>query len=59
MSAIEKEKVKLKSKIPIVVKISPDISEEQIELISKILIKHKVSAIIVSNTTAGNREKLQ
>ncbi|MDA9077355.1 quinone-dependent dihydroorotate dehydrogenase [Candidatus Pelagibacter sp.] len=58
LNAIEKEKVKLKSKIPIVVKISPDILEEQIELISKILIKHKVSAIIVSNTTAKNREKL-
>jgi len=58
LNAIEKEKVKLKSKIPIVVKISPDISDEQIELISKILIKHKVSAIIVSNTTAKNREKL-
>ena len=58
LHAIEKEKVKLKSKIPIVVKISPDISEEQIELISKILIKYKVSAIIVSNTTAKNREKL-
>ena len=39
LNAIEKEKVKLKSKIPIVVKISPDISEEQIELISKILIR--------------------
>jgi dihydroorotate dehydrogenase len=58
MRALEKEKVKLKSKIPIVVKISPDILEEQIELISKILIEHKVSAIIVSNTTSKNREKL-
>jgi dihydroorotate dehydrogenase len=58
MSSIQEEKVKLKSKIPIVVKISPDISEEQIELISKILLDHKVSAVIVSNTTAENREKL-
>jgi len=58
MNAIEKEKIKLKSKIPIVVKISPDISEEQIEIISKTLIQYKVSAIIVSNTTAKNREKL-
>jgi dihydroorotate dehydrogenase len=58
LSAIEKEKIKIKSKIPIVVKISPDISEEQIESISKILIKNKVGAIIVSNTTAKNREKL-
>jgi dihydroorotate dehydrogenase len=58
INSIQKEKVKLKSKIPIVVKISPDIHEEQIGLISKILLAHKVSAIIVSNTTAKNREKL-
>ena len=58
MNSIQEEKVKLKSKIPIVVKISPDISEEQIELISKILLNHKVSAVIISNTTSENREKL-
>jgi len=59
MYAIEKEKVKLKSKTPIVVKISPDILDNQVNLISKILLKYKVSAIIVSNTTEGNRENLQ
>ena len=58
MNLIQEEKVKLKSKIPIVVKISPDISEEQIEFVSKILLDHKVSAVIISNTTSGNREKL-
>jgi len=58
MNSIQEEKVKLKSKIPIVVKISPDISEEQIKWVSKILLDHKVSAVIVSNTTSGNREKL-
>ena len=58
MNSIQEEKVKLKSKIPIVVKISPDISEKQIKLVSKILLDHKVSAVIVSNTTAINREKL-
>ena len=58
MNSIQEEKVKLKSEIPIVVKISPDISEEQIELVSKILLDHKVSAVILSNTTSGNREKL-
>jgi dihydroorotate dehydrogenase len=58
MNSIQEEKIKLKSKIPIVVKISPDISDQQIELISKILLDHKVSSIIVSNTTAKNREKL-
>jgi dihydroorotate dehydrogenase len=58
MNSIQEEKVKLKSKIPIVVKISPDISDEQIELVSNILLKHKVSAVIISNTTSENREKL-
>ena len=58
MNLIQEEKFKLKSKIPIVVKISPDISDKQIELVSKILLDHKVSAVIISNTTSGNREKL-
>ena len=59
MSAIEEEKIKLRSKIPIVVKISPDISDDQINLISEILLKYKVKAIIVSNTSDGSRENLQ
>ena len=58
MNLINEEKIKIKSKIPIVVKISPDILEDQIGMISKILLDHKVSAIIVSNTTEKNREKL-
>jgi len=58
INSVQEEKSKLKSKIPIVVKISPDISEEQIGPLSEILLNHKVSAIIVSNTTARNREKL-
>ena len=41
MNSIKEEKDKLKSKIPIVVKISPDISDEQIELISEILLNIK------------------
>jgi len=59
INSIEKEKNKLKSNIPIVVKISPDILDEQIELISKILLKYKVSAIIVSNTSVNSRKNLQ
>ncbi|MDA9615933.1 quinone-dependent dihydroorotate dehydrogenase [Candidatus Pelagibacter sp.] len=58
MNLVQEEKVKLKSKIPIVVKISPDILDEKIEALSKILLDYKVDAIIISNTTAGNREKL-
>ena len=59
MSSIEKEKINLKSKIPIVVKISPDIMDDQINLISEILLRYKVSAIIISNTTEGGRENLR
>ena len=58
INSVQEEKSKLKSKIPIVVKISPDILEEQIGPLSKILLDHKVSAIIISNTTSKNREKL-
>ena len=59
MNSIEKEKIKLKSKTPIVVKISPDILDNQVSPISEVLLKYKVSAIIVSNTTESNRENLQ
>ena len=59
INSINKEKNRLKSSIPIVVKISPDISEKQIELISEILLEHKVAAVIISNTTANNRANLQ
>jgi dihydroorotate dehydrogenase len=59
INSIKEERDKLKSKIPIVVKISPDISEGQTELLSEILLKQNVSAIIVSNTTAINRENLK
>ena len=58
MNSIQEEKIKIKSKIPIVVKISPDMSEDQIDIVSKILLDYKVSAIIISNTTVKNREKL-
>jgi dihydroorotate dehydrogenase len=59
MKHIFTEKTKYKIKVPIVVKISPDISDDQISSISEILLEYKVSAIIVSNTTEGNRENLK
>ena len=48
----------LKSNIPIVVKISPDIDENQIEVISEILLENKIEAIIISNTSESSRDKL-
>jgi dihydroorotate dehydrogenase len=58
LNFVEQEKNNLKSKIPIVVKISPDILQDQVHQISDILLKHKVKAIIVSNTTEAGRGKL-
>tara|TARA_Y100000590_G_scaffold423354_1_gene529159 strand:- start:360 stop:1409 length:1050 start_codon:yes stop_codon:yes gene_type:complete len=58
ISLVEKTMKELKSNTPIVIKISPDISNEQAAQISGILLNHNIKAIIVSNTTEGNREKL-
>jgi len=58
ISTIEQEMKKLKSNTPIVVKISPDILDEQATQISEILLKYTIKGIIVSNTTNGNRENL-
>ena len=58
LSAIEKEKKILKTSVPIVVKISPDIKDENINKISDLLIKYKVKAVIISNTTDKNRHNL-
>jgi len=59
MTLIFNEREKLNSKIPIVVKISPDIKEDKIEKITSLLINHKVKAVIISNTTEANRENLK
>ena len=41
------------------VKISPDINENQIDLISEVLLENDISAIIISNTSEASRETLQ
>ena len=58
MTTISNEKEKLNSRIPIVVKISPDIEETQVEKISSILIEHNIKAVIISNTTDRGRNSL-
>ena len=59
LRSINQEKKNLKSEIPIVVKISPDINKGQIDLISEILLENDVSAVIISNTSEVSRDKLQ
>ena len=54
LSLIEKEKKILKTTVPIAVKISPDIEDENINIISDLLLKYSVEAVIISNTTDKN-----
>ncbi len=58
LMSIMTEKKNLKSNIPIAVKISPDIDENQINLISEILLECEIKAIIISNTSEATRDKL-
>ena len=59
LKSVSEKKKQLKTEIPIAVKISPDINENQIELISEILLENEISAIIISNTSETSRETLQ
>jgi len=52
------EKQKLKSKIPIAVKISPDVNDNQINEISGILLENNIDAAVISNTSDSTRENL-
>lgn len=59
LKSVSEKKKQLKTEIPIAVKISPDINENQIDLISEILLENEISAIIISNTSEASRETLQ
>jgi len=58
LKSIMEERENLKSNIPIAVKVSPDISEDQVNKISEILLEHEIKVIIVSNTSEATRDKL-
>ena len=58
LKSIMEEKKNLNSNIPIAVKVSPDISKDQVSQISEILLEHEIKAIIVSNTSETTRDKL-
>jgi dihydroorotate dehydrogenase len=59
LKEIKKEKKNLNSKIPIVVKIAPDINDNEVEKISEVLMNNEVEAVIISNTSNVTREKLK
>ncbi len=59
LKEIKNEKKNLNSKIPIAIKISPDINENDIEKISDVLLDFDIEAVIISNTSDVTREKLK
>ena len=55
---IDKEKKSLNSQVPIAVKVSPDINDQEINKISEVLLNNNIEVIIVSNTSDSTRENL-
>ena len=55
---IDKEKKSLNSQVPIAVKVSPDIDDQEINKISEVLLNNNIEVIIVSNTSDSTRENL-
>jgi len=55
---LNKIKEDKKTNIPLLLKISPDIEDNYISEIVNVSIKNNVSAIILTNTTEGNRDNL-
>ena len=58
LEMIDQEKEKLNSKIPIAVKVSPDIDGQEINKICEVLLSNNIEAIIISNTSDSTRDKL-
>ena len=56
--ALNKIKKDNKTNIPLLLKVSPDIKDNHIPEIADVAIKNNISAIILTNTTNGNRDNL-
>ena len=56
---LKNEKKVLNSNIPLAIKVSPDLNDDQINEVSKIIMEQEIGIIIVSNTTDKNRENLK
>ena len=48
----------MNSKIPIAVKVSPDIDDQEINKICEVLLNNNIEAIIISNTSDSTRDSL-
>ena len=58
VNILNKIKKDNKTSIPLLLKISPDISNNNISEIAEGAVKNNISAIILTNTTSGNRDDL-
>ena len=58
LKIINEKKKDLNTSIPIVVKVSPDISDQDISKISDVLLDNNIEAVIISNTSDWTREGL-
>ena len=58
LQTINKEKKNLDSKVPIAVKVSPDIDDQEVNKITEVLISNNIEVVIISNTSDSSRDSL-
>ena len=58
LQTINKEKKNLNSKVPIAVKVSPDIDDQEVNKISEVLLSNNIKVVIISNTSDASRDSL-
>ncbi len=58
LETIDKEKQNSGSKIPIVVKVSPDIDDQEIKKVAEVLLSNNIEGVIISNTSDSSRDSL-
>ena len=59
LKAIKAKQAELNNSTPIILKISPDITDNNISELSDILLDQKIDGIVLTNTTIGNRNDLR
>ncbi len=58
LKIVNKEKKILNSSVPVVVKVSPDIGDQDVSKISEVLLSNNIEAVIISNTSDSTRDGL-
>ena len=59
LASLNKIKKDNKTDIPLLLKVSPDIEENDIPEIVDVAVKNNISAIVLTNTTSSNRDNLK